>query len=517
MPQSNLGLCNQCRQRVPAEYHFPNGQVWLRKCCPTCGSTDSLVGSDAASWQARGKLWEGVPNQAAACTLHCDRCQQAHHPALLFMDVTNHCNMQCPICGFSLHGMGFDFNPPLEYFEKVFAAVAEMRPRPTVNLFGGEPTVRDDMFEIIALGRRYGVDTQITTNGLRLADEEYCRKLCELEVGLRLSFDGRSRQIYERLRNNGRVFDKKMQALANLKKYSRRKHTIIACAALGINDQHIADLIQFCHENRELVSDLGIIPLYESWEPGVFEVAQHTTAQDVEKMIAAAVPGGKVDFIPAGMSYWLLRLRPFFRDRPTSGFLFLAGVHPNCESVTFLIPGRESYVGLNQYLTKPLPKAAKEFSDLMKKLDPRLSRLDPHKPLQKLQGKLLCLATLVPWLVRTIDLHRAFGRYLLPGMVRSGWHLWQRHRTKHRTGRPAPVTYLRVAVLPFEEQHSIDSERLKSCKAGMPYEDVETGQIKIIPHCLWFPYRNALLKKITEKYGVVRTAHRDWPPARKAA
>ena len=85
----------------------------------------------------------------------------------------------------------------MEYFEKVFAAVAQMRPRPVVNLFGGEPTVRDDMFEIIEIGRKHGVDTQITTNGLRLADEEYCRKLCEAGVGLRLSFDGRTRDIYE--------------------------------------------------------------------------------------------------------------------------------------------------------------------------------------------------------------------------------------------------------------------------------------------------------------------------------
>jgi organic radical activating enzyme len=476
-----------------------------------------MVGSDAATWQARRELWEGVPSKSAACALHCDRCKVSHHPALLFMDVTNHCNMECPICGFSLRGMGFEFNPPMEYFEKVFAAVAEMRPRPMVNLFGGEPTVRDDMFEIIALGRKHGVDTQITTNGLRLVDEEYCRKLCELEVGLRLSFDGRRREIYERLRNNGRVFDKKMKALENLKKYSRRKHTIIACAAMGINDQDIGDLIQFCHENRELVSDLGIIPLYESWEPGVFEIAQHTTAQDVEKMVAAAVPGGGVDFIPAGMTYWLLRMRPFFRDSPTPGFLFFAGVHPNCESITFLIPNGESYAGINHYLTKPLPEAAKQFSDLVKKIEPKLLRLDPRKRFERLQGKLLCLGTLVPWLLRTIDLRRLFGKYLLPGMIQTAWHLWKRHRTKHCSGRPAPVTYLRVAVLPFEEQHSIDSERLKSCKAGMPYEDVETGRIEIIPHCIWFPYRNALLRKVAQKYGSVPTADRDAPPSKKAA
>lgn len=517
MSKPNIGLCNECRERVPAEYHFPDGQVWIRKSCPTCGTTESMVGSDAAVWQSRRELWEGAPNKPTACTLHCDRCQTGHSPAILFMDVTNRCNMDCPICGFSLHGMGFEFNPPMEYFEKVFAAVAQMRPRPVVNLFGGEPTVRSDMFEIIELGRKYGVDTQITTNGLRLADEEYCKKLCELNIGLRLSFDGRHRTIYERLRNDGSVFDKKMKALENLKKYSRRKHTVIACAAAGINDEYLGDLIQFCHENRELVSDLGIIPLYESWEPGVFEVAQHTTAQDVEKMVQAAVPGGGVDFIPAGMTYWMQVMRPFFRMRPTSGILFFAGVHPNCESVTFLIPNGESYSGINHYLKKPLPEVAKQFSDLVKKIEPKLSRLDPQKPFQRMQGKLICFAALIPWLLRTINMRRVFGKQPVLGSIKSAWGLWKRHRKKRLTGRPSPVTYLRLAVLPFEEQHSIDSERLKTCKAGMPYEDVETGRIEIIPHCLWFPYRNALLRKIAQKYGTVRGGQTAAPSPKKAA
>ncbi len=61
-----------------------------------------------------------------------------------------------------------------------------------------------------------------------------------------------------------------------------------------------------------------------------------------------------------------------------------------------------------------------------------------------------------------------------------------------------------MAVLPFEEQHSIDSERLKSCRVGMPYENVTTGQIEIMPHCVWFPYRNTILTKIADKYGSTR-------------
>lgn len=505
MSRQSLGFCAECRERVPAEYRTEDGQVWFRKSCPDCGANQSLISSDAASWQAKRELWEGVAAcKSVNCTLHCDRCGINHSPTMLFMDVTNRCNMDCPMCGFSLRGMGFEFNPPLEYFEKVLCAVSKMRPRPVVNLFGGEPTVRDDMFEIIDIGRKYGINTQITTNGLRLADEDYCRRLCEANVGLRLAFDGRSPDIYERLRNNRRAYDKKMRAWENLRKYSRRKHTIIACMARGINDQHLADLIQFCHENRDLVSDFGIIPLYENWKPGEFHVALHTTAADIEKAVQESVPGGGVDFIPAGMTHWVAVMRPFFSDRPSTGILTFAGVHPNCESITFLVPDGRSYRGLNHYMNKTLTEAAGELAAIVKRIEPRLARLDPAKPLQRLHGKLICLRAIIPWLLRTINVRRVFGSNPTSGAIATGWSLWERRREKRRTGRPAPATYLRVAVLPFEEQHSIDSERLKSCRVGMPYENVETGEIEIMPHCVWFPYRNAILRKIADKYGNTR-------------
>ncbi len=509
MSTKSLGFCSTCKDRVPAEYRVDEGQVHFRKSCPDCGDTESFISSDAASWQAKRDLWQGVPvSRSLNCTLNCDRCKTDHNPTMLFMDVTNRCNMDCPMCGFSLRGMGFDFNPPLEYFDKILHAVSQMKPRPVVNLFGGEPTVRDDMFEIIDMGRRYGIDTQITTNGLRLADEEYCKKLCEKGVGLRLAFDGRGREIYERLRNNGPAYEKKMRALQNLKKYSRRKHSIIACAATGINDHCLTDLIQFCFENREIIADLGIIPLYENWKPGEFEIASHTTAADVERMVRDCVPGGGVDFIPAGMTHWLAVMRPFFRASRQAGILSFAGVHPNCESITFLIPDRDGYRGLNHYMNKTLPQAAGELAGIVKKIEPRLSRLDPAKTVDRFLGRMICFAAVVPWLLRTINKRRVFGGNPIAGVIRTVRNLWNRRRVKRQTGRPSPVTYFRIAVLPFEEQHSIDSERLKSCRVGMPYENVKTGRIEVIPHCVWYPYRNAILRDIANKYGNTRTLRR---------
>ncbi len=439
------------------------------------------------------------------CALNCDRCKINHSPTTLFLDVTNRCNMDCPICGFSLRRMGFRFDPPLEYFEKVLQAVSKMRPRPVVNLFGGEPTLRDDMFDIIDIGRKYDIEIQVTTNGLRLADEKYCRKLCEAGVGLRIGFDGRNREIYERLRNNGNAYEQKMRTFENLKKYSRRKHTIFACAALGINDQYIADLIQFCHENREIISDLGILPLYENWKPGEYEVAAHTTTEDVEKMVRNSVPGGGVDFIPAGMTHWLAVMRPFFSKKPGLGLLNLAGIHPNCESVTFLIPDGQSYRGLNDYMNRTFTEAAGEFAEIVKKIEPKLSRLDPAKPLQRLRGKLICLQAVVPWLLCTMNKRRVFGSNPITGWIRTALSLWKRRQTKRRTGRPSPISYLRVVIIPLEERHSIDSERLKTCRVGSIYENVETGRIEVIPHCVWYPYRNPILKKIADKYASTRS------------
>ena len=129
MSQQSLGVCGECRERVPAEYHIEDGQVSFHKSCPHCGTTQSPISSDATAWQAKRVLWAGAPQQTcASCTLHCDKCKIDHKPTTLFLDVTNRCNMDCPICGFSLRGMGFGFNPPLEYFDKVLRAVSEMRP-----------------------------------------------------------------------------------------------------------------------------------------------------------------------------------------------------------------------------------------------------------------------------------------------------------------------------------------------------------------------------------------------------
>ena len=77
-----------------------------------------------------------------------------------------------------------------------------------IQLSGGEPTVREDLPEIIRLARSYGFGfVQINTNGLRLSeDPAYARQLREAGLSsVFLQFDGTRDEIYRKLR--GRDYD----------------------------------------------------------------------------------------------------------------------------------------------------------------------------------------------------------------------------------------------------------------------------------------------------------------------
>lgn len=506
MSLPNVGLCSQCSARVPAQFFFRDGQVWIRKNCPEHGQTESLVSGDAKAWQAKRDLWQYVPTDPVACTLKCDQCRVNHKPNMVFLDVTNHCNMHCPICIASIRRMGFDYNPPLEYFGKIFAHISQWDPKPMVQLFGGEPTCRNDLFDIIDMARKHGLRVNVTTNGLRLADEEYAKKFCQARVGTRFAFDGFGADIYEKLRHNGPAYEKKIKGLENLKKYTRHKQAIISCIAPGINDDRIGGLVQYCHDNRDWISELFMIPLAETWDPKVFKEALPSTLEDLEKQFRAAFPEGGVDFIPAGLSYLFRLPRSFFTRNPRSNLLLLAGVHPNCESMALLVSDGKQYRGLAHYLKVPFRQAAGEFAALCTKIQPQLERLDPKKRLQRLRGQWLLIKTFSGWLRRTVKFMALTGGnpplFLLRLLAEEVRYQYGRlhhgkaaaHRRKH--------SFLRVALLPFEEQHSVDATRLENCKAVFAYED-ENGEIQTIPTCMWPPYRDVVLRAVTGKHGAV--------------
>ncbi len=513
MQESDVGFCEFCLTRVPVSQVVRDGKVYLSKNCPKCGPTEALISSDAAVWRAKRHLYGPVGEGESPCQMHCDTCSRSHRPTVVFVDVTNRCNMKCPICIANISSMGFDFHPPMEYFDRVFRHLSQFEPKPMVELFGGEPTVRDDLIDIVNLGRSYGLRPRVVTNGLKLADEAYCEALCKAGVRLRLAIDGRSPEIYRRLRNNPGVCEKKIKALANLKKFSRRKHSLLCCAAKGVNDDAMADLIACCHEHMEVVNELALLPLAETWTPGTYEEATATTPEDAEKMIQASLPGEEVEFVPAGLMYKLRALRSFFRENSRSDRLLFSGAHPNCESIAFLASDGERYRGLNYFLRMPMKQVVEELLKITERLEGKLSRLDPRKRLQRLRGQILVAAALLPLLRRAVDLKPLFRGHPVVNPLRMGVNLFlgRKSRDIYHKYTVAP-RFLGVMILPFDEPKTMNAARLHECKAAFVYEDVDTGAIKTSPACTWTLYRDTFLKRIAAKYDT-QAADRQ-PPTR---
>lgn len=128
----------------------------------------------------------------------------------------------------------------------VFARVVDEAEASWIVMSGGEPTMRDDLADLIAATRRAGKNAAMNTNGVLLADRDLVKRLAD--AGLQyvlLAFNGASDSIYERI--NGRpLLDLKREAAQNLVDENMRfglSPTIIR----GVNDD-IGPVVRMCFE-----------------------------------------------------------------------------------------------------------------------------------------------------------------------------------------------------------------------------------------------------------------------------
>lgn len=83
---------------------------------------------------------------------------------------------------------------------------------PQITFTGGEPTMREDLFELIKYGRWFV--TRLNTNGIKLS-KEYCEKLKEAELdGLQITFYSCDADIHNTL-VGAKQYDKTLEGIKN--------------------------------------------------------------------------------------------------------------------------------------------------------------------------------------------------------------------------------------------------------------------------------------------------------------
>ena len=503
----NKSFCNTCRKLVPAMRVTRDGKVYLLKQCPTCGETETLVSADAARHFSKRDLDPGL--ETHGCAIHCTECRTHRRPTYAFVDVTNRCNLNCPMCADSVGGHGFVYEPPIGYLGKIFKHLAEFNPLPTIALFGGEPTVRPDLLEVIALARSYGFPVRVLTNGIRLADRDHCRALAKSGAHLLVSYDGCKPSTYLQLRSNAKVLEKKQKAVENLSSLQRARVSYVTCLAWGLNHKDLPEMLEFYHRQRHILKGVYLMPLVQTWDAKEFDYApDRMTTEDVERFLAACFPEHNVQFIALGLASHFWTVAKYLGKDPFP----YRGAHPNCESFYLLISNGEKYVPIDHFLTKPFHEVAGAMLKLEERLAAREKRWETG-----LFGRLLGAVRLRNFTLRQIGRAQIFsllfrhgrigrvfkgkgigkvGHALMTGLElaigRESRIVRQRHLNAHEM--------LPVTILPLEDNPIIETERLERCPSVHVYLDPKTDEFRYVPVCSWRMHNKQILSDLAAHF-----------------
>ena len=153
-------------------------------------------------------------------------------------------------------------DPSIGEIERWCRSLLERAPGGNVQLSGGEPTMRDDLPQVIALGRFLGFShLQLNTNGLRLAaDVEYAETLAAAGLGtVFLQFDGVDDAAHLALRG---------RPLATLKERALEHCAraglgvvLVPTVVRGVNLGELGRILDFALEHLPTVRGLHLQPL----------------------------------------------------------------------------------------------------------------------------------------------------------------------------------------------------------------------------------------------------------------
>lgn len=158
---------------------------------------------------------------------------------VLFADITHRCNMACANCYIPVRDLP---DLPIDW---LYAILERLPRRARIRLVGAEPTMREDLPEIIARVRKLGHIPTILTNGLKLGRRSYVDRL--RTAGLRtvyLSLNGGLRDdLYEEI-DGAACAARKLKALDNTLA-ARMNVTVGMILVPGLNDDHLPEFLDF--------------------------------------------------------------------------------------------------------------------------------------------------------------------------------------------------------------------------------------------------------------------------------
>jgi 7,8-dihydro-6-hydroxymethylpterin dimethyltransferase len=249
-------VCSKCLNKVEAKIIFRDDNVYLIKHCLIHGREEVLIADDVEYYKLCQEFIKpgDMPLKfntpiARGCPYDCGLCpDHEQHSCLTLVEVSDRCNLSCPIC---YAGSGPDQHlqhRSLEVIERMLDQVVANEGEPdVVQISGGEPTIHPQFFEILDIAKSKPIKhLMINSNGLRIAnDRAFVERLAEYKSGLEiyLQFDSFEEKALKELRGQD-LRAIRQKAIDHLNEFNIST-TLVATIKKGLNDHEIGSIIDY--------------------------------------------------------------------------------------------------------------------------------------------------------------------------------------------------------------------------------------------------------------------------------
>jgi len=267
--EATTSICNTCHERVGAKIILQDKSVFVLKQCLVHGEQKEMLEEDGEYYIARkrydkpGTKCKTQTKIKNGCPFDCGLCpDHEQHTCIGLIEVTNKCDLGCPLC-YASSGEGEFLS--LKTIEKMmdFYQDSEYDNAEILQISGGEPTTHPEIVEILELAQSKKFKyVMLNTNGIRLAeDEEFVKEIARIYKNgfeVYLQFDGFSPEAMRKIRGRD-LSDVKQKAIENLTKYNI-PITLVATIENKINDSEIGDIVRF-GLNHKMIRGINFQPV----------------------------------------------------------------------------------------------------------------------------------------------------------------------------------------------------------------------------------------------------------------
>jgi hypothetical protein len=460
------------------------GKVWIRKTCTHHGEFNELYWGSSDLYQ-RAKQYardgKGVDNpfvtkQHPTCPVDCGLCNlHMSHTALGNIVVTNRCDLNCWYCFFFAEKAGYVYEPSLDDIRLMARSLASEKPVPcnAVQLTGGEPTLRNDLLDIIRICREEGIEhVQLNTDGIRLStDPTLAEKVRKAGVNtIYMSYDGTT------LEKNPKNHREIPGALTNCRQADVGV-VLVPTVIKGVNDSEVGNIIRFALNNLDPVKGVNFQPVsivgrVPERERERFRITIPDVVAKIEEEFEGEISRDDFYPIPSCM--------------PFSNFVEALTKEREYELSTHFACGMATYLFLDGEKVIPMPRFV-DVDGIFEYLDERADDLR-----QGSNKYAIGLRLLYNLFSKFIDRSKAPKGLNLPSILFNAL-------LRHDYGALGALHHksLFIGMMHFQDLYNWDIERVKRCTIHYA-----TPDRRIIPFCTFNVIPEWYRDKIQRQYGV---------------